>query len=302
MQSDFTDIFDEARLHDYTDEQLLLFIGNSPCFAIDENFSSQTRILSHSFVAKHSYRYRNRYPADEIEGMKLATRLGVRVPKLHRVVPAENDQGSYLIMTRIHGRVLADIWMSLSWWRSICLALQLSRFVKLMRSVTSLTGGSLSTGAALCTAFDEDKSGPVLRASPTAFAEYINCTSGVCHSRGKTPRLLSYGSQPHNMIMDDAHLLWLIDWQDSGFYPSYMEHDGMRLNMSLENSWWGDLAFWRWRLFRWLVTGSHPKEENASSPAIPAYWAQGERSTPIEHIQQVAVMHAPLSTSVNLPG
>ncbi|KAF8917379.1 kinase-like domain-containing protein [Mucidula mucida] len=293
MQSDSMDVFDEARLHDYTDEQLLLFIGNSPCFAIDENFSSQTRILSHSFVAKHSYRYRNRYPADEIEGMKLATRIGVRVPKLHRVVPAENDQGAYLIMTRIHGRVLADIWISLGWWRTIRLALQLSRFVKLMHSVTSLTGGSLSTGAALCTAFDEDKSGPVLHASPTVFAEYINWW--VLFSR--PPRFIArpehaIGAEkhhvfchtdlsPHNMIMDNAHLLWLIDWQDSGFYPSYMEHNGMRLNMSLENSWWGDLAFWRWRLFRWLVTGSHPKEENArsrqSSPAIPAHRAQGER-------------------------
>lgn len=199
------------------------------------------------------------------------------MPELHRVVPAPNDQGSYLIMTRIHGRVLSNAWASLSWWRTLRLGFQLAGFVKLMRGVTSLVGGSLSTGVALCAALDEDKFGPDLRVSPSAFAEYINWWTQLSRPPrfSARPEFMVHPEKthvfnhmdlsPHNMIMDDNYLLWLIDWQDCGFYPPYMEHDGMRLNMILDNTWTGVIAHWRWQLFRWMVTGSHPREQAAVS-------------------------------------
>lgn len=175
-------------------------------------------------------------------------------------------------MTRVHGSVLADVWPTLSLWRTLCVAFQLARFVRLMRCITSSVGGSLSTGASLCGAFDEDKYGPALHVSPKDFAEYINWWTNL----SRPPCFLAYPElaimprdthvfchmdlNPHNMIIDGDNQLWIIDWQDCGFYPAYMEHEGMRWTSP---SWDGSLSYWRWRFFRWMATGHYPKELHA---------------------------------------
>ena len=43
----------------------------------------------------------------------------MRAPTLHRVVLSLSNQGAYLIMTHVHGSVLADIWPTLGLLRTL---------------------------------------------------------------------------------------------------------------------------------------------------------------------------------------
>ena len=76
--------------------------------------------------------------------MEAATQLSVRVPAAKRIVTSNGS--TYLIMERIDGVILEEAWPKLGWFATIKLALQLRRFVRLLRSLTSSTAGSLVSG------------------------------------------------------------------------------------------------------------------------------------------------------------
>jgi hypothetical protein len=76
--------------------------------------------------------------------MEAATHLGVRVPAAKRIVTS--NRSTYLIMERIDGVTLEEAWPKLGWFTTVKFALQLRWFVRLLRSLTSSTAGSLVSG------------------------------------------------------------------------------------------------------------------------------------------------------------
>ena len=101
----------------------------------------RVRLISPNLVSKF---LTHREAADEVAGIQLARRLGIRVPDVKRVFNVKH--GVCVIMDRIHGMTLDDAWTQKGWIASIRMALQLRRYVRVMRSLTSPTAGGLISG------------------------------------------------------------------------------------------------------------------------------------------------------------
>ncbi|KAK0450313.1 uncharacterized protein EV420DRAFT_1750410 [Desarmillaria tabescens] len=247
----------------YSDEELNHLILRSSPVPVDEIFDSSVGIISSSFVAKYVSTRRSRVPADEVSAMRLAESMGIRVPQIHRIVPAMNvysTGGQYLIMTQ----------PTLGWWPTFRLALQLRRYLKAMRQRTSLTAGGLVSGSAFCHFWDFDSYGPELRASPENLREYMNWW--ILHLPPTKPRqdleikpfsmfMFSHiDLHTRNMMVDEQGQLWLIDWGSAGFYPPFFERAALRIAGWFPSGWMGRIMAWRWIIFQWISAGSRPVE------------------------------------------
>ena len=131
--------FQEENLQSYPDTELLEYIRASP--RLQDDWRCHIWILSPNLLAKSYYGDQWR---DANVAMTVAHKLGIRVPTFKRTVMKRN--GAFCIMECIPGMTLETAWTSLSWIRTINLALQLRRYVSHLRSMTSLTAGSLATG------------------------------------------------------------------------------------------------------------------------------------------------------------
>lgn len=156
--------FDDARLSAYTDAELVSYITSFPSLP---NFSNVIP-LSCKYLAKG-------YAGDELEdaaeSMKLACQLGIRVPRIQRIIQA--DDAFYCIMDRIPGTTLDVAWPELGWIASLRLALQLRRVIHRLRSVDSASSGSLATGK--CRSyFLEDSFGLPPRATLSQVNAFLN--------------------------------------------------------------------------------------------------------------------------------
>lgn len=206
-----------------------------------------------------------------------AISIGVRAPTIRRVVQSVNNPTTMeCIQTRIHGHTLMESWPSVGLISTVRLGLQLRGMVRKMRTSTSPTAGTLGTG--FCRSFwIEDRHG--LPLSPTARVVtcvvnfWYNYTSFKQESRKTVEEHVAcvakplaiaplvfthHDLAPRNLMVDSSNKLWIIDWDDAGWYPTYFEYAGMH-NFYAPPSWsWLDR--YRWNIFVWLATGSYEKE------------------------------------------
>ncbi|KAJ3488110.1 hypothetical protein NLI96_g3090 [Meripilus lineatus] len=263
--------FVEDNLTKYTDEELVKFISTSPPLTLADDQDIQ--LLSTHLVAKPVV---GESGHDEAAALEQARKLGIRAPAVRRLVPGKGET-FYIVMDRVFGRTLRDLWPDLSWWRTLKLGLQLRGFVRKMRLLQSTTAGGLASGLILSPHFD-DLHGPIRRASPMALTGYmnwwlINCRPDQFQPRTDlTLRPLAYhvfthqDLTPRNILVDKDDQLWVVDWGYSGFFPIFMEYAGMKAsNMPFiwGAGWSARLARWRWYFFRWISTGSYPQETTA---------------------------------------
>ncbi|THH15013.1 hypothetical protein EW146_g5387 [Bondarzewia mesenterica] len=109
-----TDAFDEAMLDRHTDAELILFVKNAPPLVTTR--VEPTKALSHGLLAKFVSGGKCH---DEISALEYARTLGVRVPAVRRVVLRDAEWCSYIIiMERIHGRTLEELWPKIECCRS----------------------------------------------------------------------------------------------------------------------------------------------------------------------------------------
>lgn len=230
--------FEDDLLQSYSDDELKHFILDSPRLTPISNVF----LLSANLLAKH---YEPHLVDDTIKAVDEACKLGVRVPCVKRIVNCESN--SYCVMERIKGATLEEAWAGLSWFSTIQLVLQLRGFTKLLRSVTSLTAGSLATGE--CRSFWlEDRYGIPARSSPEAVTSFIKfwvgfvsirhakktAAEGPQHPKGPIPPTAKtfvfthHDFAPRNILLDPCGQLWLLDWDYAGFYPSYFEYASMQ--------------------------------------------------------------------------
>jgi Phosphotransferase enzyme family len=262
--------FQDDLLQSYSDDELVHHIHNSPRLAP----MSRVYLLSTNLLAKC---IDLELVEDSVTAMDVAHELGVRVPSVKRTV--QSKAGAYCIMERIKGTTLEEAWAGLSWFSTIQLALQLRRFIKLLRSVTSLTAGSLATGE--CWSFWlEDRYGLPARSSPEAITSFIQfwvdfvsirrakkaAAEGAGHPKGRVPPTAKtllfthHDLAPRNLLLDSSGQLWLLDWDYAGFYPSYFEYASMQNFFKPQDWTW--LAQLRWYLFTWIAVGRSERAAN----------------------------------------
>ena len=160
--------------------------------------------------------------------------------------------GAFCIMERIPGMTLETAWTSLSWIRTINLALQLRRYVSHLRSMTSLTAGSLATGEFRSFWF-QDLFGLPVRSGLEIVADFIKFWAefvsipqevkgrGPDHPKYVPPTpekfvLIHHDLAPRNILVDPSNQLWLVDWDEAGWHPVYFEYAGMQ-NFDVPKSW-----------------------------------------------------------------
>ncbi|KAI6042305.1 kinase-like domain-containing protein, partial [Pisolithus marmoratus] len=174
---------------------------------------------------------------DETDAMDKARSIGVNVPTVRHVVSL--SEGDHLIvMERIHGKTLEQLWPSLRLWATIHIAWQLRLFVSALRTVTSQKTGGVHSGQ-VCSEWIQGINGPVPYASPSLFCDYLNWWLVKARPSNCAPLpqfllppprehiLVHQDLAPWNMILDLSGRLWLVDWGRSGFYPAFMEYLGM---------------------------------------------------------------------------
>ncbi|KAH8426417.1 uncharacterized protein LDX57_004155 [Aspergillus melleus] len=259
--------FHEERLGEYTDSELGDHIVSSPTCAS----SWQVIELSPNLITKH---YQRSEVEDALKATEVASQLGIRGPSIRRIV--RNERSTFTIMDRIEGTTLDVIWKELGWFMTVKLGLQLRRFVKILRSVTSPTAGSLATGE--CRSFWlEDRYGLPANSGPAEIAHFFRFWTNFTSIRramqaAKQPQALDspdstvgvpmtiepfvlthHDLAPRNLIVSPSGQLSLIDWDLAGFYPITFEYASM-YNFNIPQDW--DLiARLRWHLFAWIAVG-----------------------------------------------
>jgi hypothetical protein len=207
--------------------------------------------------------------------MEAATHLGVRVPAAKRIVTSNGS--AYLIMERIDGVTLEEAWPKLGWFTTVKFALQLRWFVRLLRSLTSSTAGSLVSGE--CRSFYlEDRFMLPPKSSPAviiSFIQFWTCFTSIRQAMKTatqdpapsttlipaTPSTLVFTHHdlaPRNLLLDRRGQLWVLDWDYAGWYPRYFEYAAMQ-NFSVPHTW-TRFARARWFLFTWITVGRFEHE------------------------------------------
>ncbi|EJF64980.1 kinase-like protein [Dichomitus squalens LYAD-421 SS1] len=266
-----TGAFVDELLDSYSNEELLGYIRRSP--RLGGSYSEKLIwLLSPTLVAKEIGHDIDDEPLDEVGALQLARAAGVRVPAFRRLVPEGDNRIHYIIMERIIGPTLQQLWRDLGLWGTVRAAWQLRNNLRMLHSVTSQTTGGVHTGKTRCTWLYALR-GPARHASPTVFTSYLNWWLVNCRPAHLKPYhdlvlqpakehvLVHQDLAPRNMILDARGDLWLVDWGFAGFYPPFMEYLGMEVWL-LETPWLSErtwAAWWgrfRWTVFRWITAGS----------------------------------------------
>ena len=270
-------LFQDALLPMYSDEELLQLIFCSQEVEPDSIFY-RMRLLSDKLIAVSGTTTISINLRDTLKAMEVARHLGIRVPQVLRTVSAAPRNLYFIIMERVDGITLEEAWPDLSWITTVKLALQLRRFVSIMRSQTSPTAGALVTGR--CTSsFLQDCYGLPVRSTPSDMWSYIEFWAGIGSSPQKAIGALLSGERistkkgvppmpstfvlthhrllARNIFVDKRNQLWIVGWQYAGWYPKFFEYAGMQ-NLLLEN--WNWFARLRWKVFSWIAAGRSERE------------------------------------------
>jgi len=258
--------FDESLLETYTDEDIVHHIHQSPTLTTTRKES--IRLLSHNLVSKLvPWPQEHR---DEVAAMEMARSVGVIVPAVRRIIQLPSED-YVIVMERVHGQTLEQLWPQLGLWATIRVGWQLRSYISSLRTITVQTSGGLKSGKTR-SEWIQGMYGPTLHASPYVFCDYLNwwLVKARPSNCEPLPRLLLSPPREHvlvhqdlaprNMILDSKSRLWVVDWDRSGFYPPFMEYLGMEgperampwLAARNLTAWWGRV---RWSLFCLIACG-----------------------------------------------
>jgi Phosphotransferase enzyme family len=264
------DDFEEQKVTEYTDGDLLRYIKASPYLPPENRVRHISPNLVSKQVGKHNF-------ADEVAGLELAKRLGIRVPDIQRVV--HDEHVVYLIMDFVPGMMLQTSWTELGWVATFRMAFQLRGYVRSMRQRKSITAGGLVTGI-IGSIWLDDTFGLPPHSTPKAVNSFLSFWLQYSRERARSlptletyrltshlvpaiPKSFVFSHQdlaPRNLLVDKKNNLWIIDWGMSGWYPDYFEYVGMQ---NFNSSTWGWMSRLRWWVFSWISVGIFRKERKS---------------------------------------
>jgi hypothetical protein len=246
---------------------------------ISKTLERQERSLHHiprCFPLSQGYVFKIYRDSSQVEDVSraitTAQALGIRTPSITRSL-CSGFGGIDCVQKRVHGPTLMDAWPDLGIVSTLRLAFQLRSMVGRMRTITSPTAGSLGTG--ICRSIWLDDTFGVPRHAPAAtLAAIINFWVNLRSFPKEVSKTREQHQEtcagpvspeddlvfthsdlaPRNIIVEEGTgFAWLIDWDESGYYPRYFEHVGMRnFHIPVSWSWFAKL---RWKLFVWIATG-----------------------------------------------
>lgn len=121
-----------------SDEEVSEVVRSSP--NVETVKIEATRILGPSLLCKFSLDNKAR---EEVAALEHARKLGIRAPIVRRVIPKTARADTFIIMDRIQGKTLEQLWPQLGILDTILYALQLRKFINTMHESTSQVGGGL---------------------------------------------------------------------------------------------------------------------------------------------------------------
>ncbi|OCB88675.1 hypothetical protein A7U60_g4148 [Sanghuangporus baumii] len=189
----------------------------------------------------------------------------VPVPMYERVFRYRHE--AYVVQQYIPGRVLLDVWSQLSWWMRLRVLVTLRFYIRELRSISSRAGPPPFPGPPSddgtpqkCTGrlFTEDgQSGPFHSYQEMSkwyqkqllFMQRqwkVGLDSGPFDD--SVPLVFTHMDlHPRNLILGDDGQLWIVDWNDAGWYPSWFEAASMKLfpehRPDIPSSWTSSIPF-----------------------------------------------------------
>ncbi|KAL5522307.1 hypothetical protein ACEPAF_2164 [Sanghuangporus sanghuang] len=197
--------------------------------------------ISSDVVVKHSFRT----PVHERLSAELVRQYtAIPVPKHGRCFRGQYD--TYLVQQYIPGRVLLDVWSQLGWWMRLRVIVTLRFYIHELRSISSRAGPPPFPGPPSnygtpqkCTGrlFTADGSGPFhsYREMSRWYQNRLLVMQrirkeglGSAPFDDSSPLVFTHMDlHPRNMVLGDDGQLWIVDWADAGWYPSWFEAASM---------------------------------------------------------------------------
>jgi hypothetical protein len=182
------------------------------------------------------------------ELVRITTRIPV--PKAEKVIAAPQSN-FYLVQQFIPGEVLDDVWSTLSWWKQLRVALTVRYYIHELRSIASRIGPPPFPGPPSVDGTPQVCEGRLFTSmGPGPFSTYQDLAKWY-NNRLLVVRKFrneGIGAQPFdasvplvfthldlhmgNLILGHDGQLWIIDWAEAGWYPSWFEAASMK--------WWVD--------------------------------------------------------------
>ncbi|KAF4621300.1 hypothetical protein D9613_000829 [Agrocybe pediades] len=154
----------------------------------------------------------------------------------------------------IPGQMLHACWDNLGFFKQFRVACTLRKYVNILRTLTRETPGAVDGGHVSNYIFEFDPAfqGPFKNAKIfRKWCEYLatvgwhgDYTQDKCESPPTFPESCDWGLNfTHgdlsllNLILTENNILWVIDWEHSGFYPRWTELAGMARYRKVPQSW-----------------------------------------------------------------
>ncbi|KAI5284470.1 hypothetical protein KEM54_001305 [Ascosphaera aggregata] len=245
--------------------ELMHIILSSPPIYPD----SELRLMTTDYVVKYIPIVGCYVESHFTKVQEVADRLQIKIPRLRKLV--ENRAGhAYVIMDRVRGKSLEEIWNDLSWSESISIARKLRVLIKKLRSVTYNRAGALISGSC--------QSPFVRRAGLQPFPSCIMVMehlffwkvygtqykdTGVENRRYGFQKIKNFvfthqHLTPSHIMVDEQGDVVLVNWLEAGYYPKHFESTMMYHWRELQGKepkhHWGPGANLRWKwLCRWAA-------------------------------------------------
>jgi hypothetical protein len=192
----------------------------------------------------------------------------IPVPFVRRFITSESGFGGYILLEKIEGKRLDQVWPSLSPLQKFLVAWTLRGYIRELRRASNAYSrchvpGPMGDAPRRCRdpehLFGLRPRGPF--ESSANLIAYFNKGPGkatVPRLKDIYPLVLNHNDlSMRNIIVGLDGKIWLVDWEYSGFYPPWFEY--ITMMNTAEND--GDKAPKSWWNYIPFVTGMWAKEE-----------------------------------------
>jgi len=179
---------------------------------------------------------------------------------------------SWLVMDLVKGRMLLDCWDAQSAFMKFRIACTMRVYISQLQQLRGSIPGTVAGGIVSGVLFEHEDRGPFQ--DFTRFRQYYEMVSESGWASSVRARRSIGSVQPlahpsvmgvrwplvfthgdlnlGNIMLSEEGVLWIVDWETSGFFPPWLETVGLRYYHSAPKSW---------QRFRWFMAGWYPDYE-----------------------------------------